>query len=115
MEQDQFLDDKYTEGVWYDAASGGFCELEEAGVADGVHLINTETGEVYYEIPAEDWPQEQSDFHRVSEEAQKHPEAVVNRGFHMLMRNDPNELMSISFDKAIDLRYARKQVSISED
>lgn len=115
MDQAYHLDDRYTDGIWYDTYNGDFAEIQEAGDGDGVHLINPETNEVYWECTMEEWVEdEQSDFTKVSDEAVEDPVAVVNRAVRILSRNNVNELAGVPYQEAVDLRYARQQVEISE-
>jgi|APHM01.1.fsa_nt_gi hypothetical protein len=119
MEAETTLDEKYTQGVWYDTVAGEFVEIVDSGDTIGLHAPDSE--EVYYTFDEDGMSYEsavanvESDFQPVSDEAQEHPERVVSRGLRIMSRNDPNELMGVPKQFAIDLRYARTQVNISED
>lgn len=111
-ETDHRLDDKYTDGIWYDTMNGDFCTIESP---DGEQVIlRTPDGDPFYEMPVSEWLDEQSDFRKVSDEAVEDPVSVVNRAVRILSRNDINELASVLFQEEIDLRYARQQVEIRE-
>lgn len=112
-ETDYRLDDRYTEGVWYDQMNGDFAKIQEGPRGEKVELVNPETGEVYWDMPVIEWCEsEQSDFRKVSDEAVEDPTAVVNRAVRILSRNDISELSGIPMDFAVDLRYARQQVNV---
>jgi hypothetical protein len=112
------LDDKYTDGVWYDHMNGDFSEIQRGRDDNGdplVELVNPETGSVYWDMPVSVWVErEQSDFRQVSEEAVEDPVSIVNRAVRILSRNDIGKLSGIAMQEAIDLRYARQQVEVSE-
>jgi hypothetical protein len=107
------LDDKYTDGIWYDQMNGDFAKVQESADGEMVELVNPENGNVYWDMPVSEWVEsEQQDFRQVSEEAVQDPVATVNRALRLLSRNDINELASVPLQEEIDLRYAREQVSI---
>lgn len=109
------IDPKFTEGVWYDSFNGDFAKIETSADGTVVKLINPETDEAYWDMPVEAWVEkEKQHFRPVSDEAVEDPVAVVNRALRMQSRNDVNELASVPFQEAIDLRYAREQVEIQE-
>lgn len=115
------LDDKYTTGVWYDTYNGDFCTIQRGfdpdAPADGriVELVNPKTDDVYWDIPVREWVgDEQSNFRPISDSAVEDPATIVSRAVRILARNDTDELMSVPDSFAIDLRYARQQVEISE-
>ena len=115
MEAEPKLDDRYTSGVWYDTYNGDFCTIQESDDGKLVELVNPENGDVYWDMPVSEWVEsEQSDFRPVSDEAVNDPVVIINRALRILSRNDINELSSYPDKEAIDLRYARAQVSIEE-
>lgn len=108
------LDDRYTDGIWYDMHNGDFAEIQRSDDGELVELVNPETGDVYWDMPVADWETEQHDWTKVPEEAITDPKEVVNRALRIMSRNDPSELMSVSHSFEVSLRYARDQVEISE-
>jgi hypothetical protein len=110
------VDDKYLTGIWYDSQAGDFCQIARGAPGEyRVQLINPENGNVYHEVSIEDWVERvHQDFRQVSEEAVEDPREVVSRAVRKLSRNDINELSTIPPQAALDLRYARRQVEISE-
>jgi hypothetical protein len=111
---EQTIEDRYTNGIWYDTMNGDFAKIRQVG--ELVELVNPENGDVYWDMPVEDWEdEEKNDFVKVRQEAVDDPVAVVNRAIRMMSRNDINELSGYPFEEAIALRYARQQVTISEE
>jgi hypothetical protein len=107
------LDDKYTEGVWYDQMNGDFCEIQESADGELVELVNPETGDVYWDMPVRKWVEtDRQDFRRVPQVAVEDPAEVVRGALRMVGRNDINEMGGLSMEEAIKVRYAREQVSI---
>jgi|APHM01.1.fsa_nt_gi hypothetical protein len=108
-----------TNGVYYDKHSGGFVEIVD--LDDTIGLCEPGFDEPYYTFDEDGIPYEEAvryvnrDFESVSVEAQKHPKRVLNRALRIVSRNDTNEMASIPFQFAIDLRYARDSVTITED
>lgn len=112
---DYKLDDRYTEGVYYDSRNGDFCKIQESSDGESVELVNPETDEVYWDMDIRDWAEsEQQDFNKVPTDAVENPLEVINTAIHKLRRNDPNELMSLSEKFAMKVRYAHQQVEIRE-
>lgn len=113
MPQTETLDDRYTEGIWYDTSTGDFCRIQR-GYCDRrgvklVELVNPETESVYYDMPVPVWEQQQSDFRQVSKPAVNDPKGAVCRALNIASRDD------IAGDiDPIDLRYAWSQVEIQE-
>lgn len=109
------LDNKYTKGVWYDRMNGDFAKIQESDDGELVELVNPETDNVYWDMPVSEWVKDEKDnFRKVSDEAVEDPIAVINRAVRILSRNNINELSEIPLDPAIDLRYAREQVEITQ-
>lgn len=73
MPQQARLDDRYTEGVYYNAASGDFCEIQRG--EEAVELVNPQSGDVYHEVSYSDWHGE--DFYPVPEVAIDDPVAYL--------------------------------------
>lgn len=116
MESETTLEEKYTDGVWYDRHAGEYVEIKDLG--DTIGLCEPGYDEPYYTFDEDDIGYEEAignletDFRPISEEAQENPERIVKRAIRMMSRNDPNELMSYPQTEAIDLRYARMKVTI---
>lgn len=110
------LDDKYLTGIWYDEQAGDFCEIARGAPGEyRVELINPENGNIYHEISLEDWCERvHQDFRQVSEEVVNDPVNFVQGAVRMMARNDINDMAGVSMQQAIDLRWAREQIEISE-
>jgi hypothetical protein len=63
------VDDRYTNGIYYDAAIGDFCTIQRGD--DGAELVNPSNGNVYHVVPYEEWNGQ--DFFAVPEEAVNDP------------------------------------------
>jgi hypothetical protein len=121
-ETDYRLDDKYTEGVWYDTMAGDFSKIREVDDTIGLFEpdVEPEDSDPYYTFDEEGMTKEDAidtinaDMSRVSDEAVENPVAVVTRALDRAARNDPSELMSVSYQEAIDLRYALTVTEIVE-
>lgn len=115
MSQDGYqpLDDKYRTGVYYDMSGGDFCQIQYNEDEETVELVNPENDEVYWTLTLEEWHTDaREDMRPVLGRAVENPQSVIQESLDMLGRNDPNELMSISEEWAIGLRYARTQVTL---
>jgi len=122
MEAEAHLDDRYTTGIWYDAMTGDFSKIRE--VDDTIGLFEPdkepEDSDPYYTFDEEGMTKEDAidtinaDMSRVSDEAVENPATVVTRALDRAARNDPNQLMKVSHQEAIDLRYARTVTQILE-
>ena len=109
------LDDKYTEGIWYDAMNGDFCEIQEHPDKELVELVNPENGNVYWDMPVSEWVEdEQQDFNRVLQEAVDDPVDFYRVTVENLVDAAQYQGKSLPFSEEISFRYARQQVEISE-
>lgn len=123
MSETQYrLDDKYTDGIWYNMMNGDFCTIQRGFDPDGeddgrlVELVNPETGNVYWDMPVSDWVEsEQQDFSKVSEEAVEDPVNFYTETVENLVDAAQYSGKSLPFSEEISFRYARQQVSISGD
>lgn len=105
------VDDKFTEGVWYDIAAGQFCTIERD---DGrAVLCNPDTGEAEYHFGAEGQEFPPEDFTRVPEQAVEHPAEYVQQAISILSSGS-SEVHGYNNKSQIGLRYAREQVNIEE-
>jgi hypothetical protein len=122
MEAEHYLDDKYTTGIWYDAMTGDFSKIREVDDTIGLFepVVEPEDSDPYYTFDEEGLTKEDAidtinaDMSRVSDEAVENPATVVNRALDRAARNDPNQLMSVAHQEAIDFRYARTVTEIFE-
>jgi len=122
MEAEHHLDDRYTTGIWYDAMTGDFSKIREVDDTIGLFEpdVEPEDSDPYYTFDEEGMTKEDAidtinaDMSRVSDEAVENPATVVNRALDRAARNDPNQLMSVAHQEAIDLRYARTVTEIFE-
>lgn len=115
------LDDKYTEGVWYDAMNGDFAKIQRGfdPEADGsgrlVELVNPETDSVYHDMPVSKWVEdERQDFKKVLQEAVNDPVDFYRVTVENLLDAVKYQGKSLPFSEEISFRYARQQVEISE-
>jgi len=122
-ETEHHLDDKYTDGVWYDRMAGDFCQIREVDDTIGLFepgVENFDEHGPYYTFDEQDMCKEDAigrintDFTKVGNGAVENPTIVVERALRLISRNDPNELMGIPEQESINLMYARQQVEISE-
>ena len=114
MGQDYFLDDKYTNGIWYDQSTEDFCKIQRAN-ENAVELVDPDTGNPYTEMNTETWVEyRQQAFQKVSENAIENPTQVISKAIRVLLRNDPNELMAISDQKSVDIKYAYRHIELTE-
>jgi len=67
------IDDRYTEGVWYDGTVGEFYEFTRSEDGTGVELLNPVTGERVETLGGEEFQDIQQDLFPVPEEAQNDP------------------------------------------
>lgn len=110
-ETEQILDERYTDGIWYDLYNGDFCRIEDWG--EGVALL-TPDGDHFHTMTYHEWSEEKPDFRQVSDAAVEDPAGTVRRAIRLLSRNDINELSTVPHQFSIDLRYAREQVEIRQ-
>lgn len=111
---DSTLEDRFTNGIWYDYGEEAFFEIQESDDGD-VELVEPEGRFVYAEIHIGDWKEtEKHDFRKVSDDAVENPTETVERALRMMLRNDIEELAGYPEQEVIDLRYARGQVEITE-
>lgn len=116
MEEEAYqLDDRYTEGVWYDQMNGDFCEIQESDDGELVELVNPENGNVYWDMPVSTWVEdEKQDFRQVSDEAVEDPVDFYIVTVENLVDAAQYQGKSLPFSEEISFRYARQQVEISE-
>lgn len=118
MAQQPHLDDKYTNGVYYDQRAGEYCEIVR--LDDTIGLCEPGRDEPYYTFDEEGYTKQEAiesinrDMTQISEEAVENPTQIIERALRMMARNDVNELAAYPQKEAIDLRYAREQVEITE-
>lgn len=92
-----------------------YAKIQESADGELVEMVNPENDMVYWDMPVSEWVEkERHDFCKVSDEAVDDPVSVVNRAVRILSRNDINELSGLPMDFAVDLRYAREQVEVTE-
>jgi len=116
------LDGKYAEGVWYDTTFEDLCQIRDLGYTVGLFesTVSPEESEPYYTFDEGGVQKEEAidmihqNFSRVSPETVESPTRTVQKAVDMLDRNSMDDLRSMSFQEAIDLRFARKQVEIRE-
>lgn len=113
MEPIHNVDDRFTEGVWYDVHHGDFNRIERDEENGEVVFLDPESEEELERIPADDFTPE--DMRRVSDSTVEDPVRVVRAALRIVSRNDINEMASIPMNEAIDLRYARQQTKIVEE
>jgi len=108
----QPVDDRFTEGVWYDVSAEQFCTIERTDEGTAL-LCNPESGEVEYNFAAEGHEFPPEDFHSVPEQAVEHPAEYVKQALSILSSGS-SEVHGYNFEAQIGLRYAQRQVSIEE-
>jgi hypothetical protein len=118
MAQQPHLDDRYTTGVYYDLASGEYCEIVE--LDNTIGLCEPGRDEPYYTFDEDGFTKAEAivsinkDFTQISEHAIEDPVQVVENLLRWTQINGDNELSAIPEQEAIDLGYARSQVNIVE-
>lgn len=119
MAQEPHLDDRYTNGVYYDLEAGEYCGIVR--IDDTIGLTEPDSDDVYWTFDMTDLTNEDvvdtinKDFIQVSEEAVENPvHFVVDMLDWIHTQNSVNELPSTSLQETIDLRYARRQIEIVE-
>lgn len=122
MEGNCQLDDHYTKGIWYDSTTKNFIKIREVG--DTIGLFNydkePEDNQPYFtfddvRITKEDAIDRiESDMYRVSDDAVENPASVIKRALYRASADYPNDLMSVTHQQEIDLKYARMVTEISE-
>ncbi len=119
MTQEPNLDDSYTSGVYYDREAGEYCGIVE--VNDTIGLTEPESDEVYWTFYMSDLTKEEiievinRDFIKVSERAVENPVHVVSCALDVLDNSHTRNELVDPEQESIDLGYARKQVTITEE
>lgn len=108
------LDDRYTDGIWYDTYNGDFAEIQESDDGERVELVEPENGDVYWDMPEDEWLVEQHEFSKVPEPAVNDPVEYVLQGHRILKRNSIEELAALPTSFEVGYRYACKQVEVRE-
>lgn len=108
------LDDKYTDGVWYDLQSGDYCQFVETD--EGVGLVKPgqqESEEPYY-LFREEYDNDvevataiKRDFRPVPEEAVENPVDFVRKILDNVQSGHYG-MDGLSADELTGLRYARR-------
>lgn len=113
------LDDKYTDGVWYDMAAGDYCRIVEYGdmreATVGLIEPDGERSDPYYTFD-EDFDNSEdilstleADFYKVPDEAVENPVDFFIECIDHLHRGE-----SLSLRGQRGFGYSRQQVEISE-
>lgn len=109
------IDDRYTNGVWYDQQAGEFAEIVRTEDAAALTVPGKSTLYFEWDTAEEAIEELERDFIQVPERAIENPTSVVTKAIDLAARNDVNEISNVSHRDSIALRYARQQVEIVED
>ena len=109
------LDDKFKDGVWYDAQAGEACRIIKT--EKGIGLVEPDGNDetpyfVYGEGNSEEF--RPGDFQQVDERAVENPAQYVREYAELVASAPHNRLTSMTVSEEISLRYALKQVEIVE-
>jgi hypothetical protein len=108
------LDDRYTDGLWYDTMDGDFCQIKEINAGETVGLVNPETGETYHHIPVDQWQDQQHDFVSVPDDAVENPVSFYTEAVNALARCAQYNEGQLPYSEEIGYRYAKRQVKVVE-
>lgn len=108
--QHQRIDDRFTEGVWYDMMTGDYLQFEQREDYD-VALFDTEGDEIDV-IAIEDFTPE--DFYRVPEEAVEDPVNYLTRKIDWLRVESTEPGNRLSVRESIGVGYAQEKTEIVE-
>lgn len=107
------IDDKFTEGIWYDTMTGDFCRIVETEDSIGLVEPDRPDADPFHEF---DDPKDfdGGEYLRVNEEAVENPADVVREYAELLASGGFDGMRELPWTQAISLRWALRNVEITE-